>query len=56
MVAIGFNDIVSNPNNLIFIEWPERIHNLIPKPFIAVKFEHVEDEAARDITFEYDKK
>jgi tRNA A37 threonylcarbamoyladenosine biosynthesis protein TsaE len=56
MVAIGFNDIVSNPKNLIFIEWPERIQNLIPKPFIAVTFEHTQEESARDISFEYEKK
>lgn len=39
MLVLGWKDMVSNPQNLIFIEWPEKIEGLL-RPHIVVKFEH----------------
>ena len=40
MLNLGWNDIIMDPNNLICVEWPERISGIMPE-HIMVKFEHV---------------
>jgi tRNA threonylcarbamoyladenosine biosynthesis protein TsaE len=51
MINLGWNKIVTNPKNLICIEWPERIAEILPK-HIIIKFEHSEwkGETSRKIT------
>lgn len=36
---LGWNDLVSNPANLIFVEWPEKVPGLIPQDAIKVRFD-----------------
>jgi len=38
---LGWKDLISNPKNLIFIEWPENVHKILPKEHICVCLEHV---------------
>lgn len=40
MLVLGWKEMISDPQSLIFIEWPEKIEGLLP-PHIVVKFEHV---------------
>lgn len=47
---LGFKEIVSEPKNLVFIEWPEKIKKLIPKNAVWIKFKVV-DEKTREISF-----
>jgi|SRR3989344_1010719 len=42
MLNLGWSGIISDPKNLICVEWPERIKGIMP-PHIVLKFEHVED-------------
>jgi len=37
---LHFQEIISNPENIIAIEWPEKISSLLPKNTILIKFEH----------------
>jgi len=30
LIALGFNDLKSDPGNLIIIEWPERVRGILP--------------------------
>ena len=49
--SIGLSEILKNPENLVLIEWPERIKNiLLKKQIIAIKFSHI-DETSRKISF-----
>lgn len=41
MINLGWQEIISDPKNLICVEWPERIAGIMP-PHIMVKFEHAE--------------
>lgn len=50
LAALAFNEIVGNSKNIIFIEWPERVKEVLPKNMIKIKFVFV-DETARDITY-----
>ena len=42
MLNLGWREIISDPQNLICIEWPERIAKIMPE-HIMVKFEHVSE-------------
>jgi len=39
ILDLGFEKIILNPQNLVAIEWPERIKKIIPKNTIWIKFE-----------------
>ena len=47
---LGFEEIINNPENIVAIEWPERISEILPKDAIKIKFEFV-DENKRKIVF-----
>ena len=49
LVSLGWHDMVSNPDNLIFLEWPERVAELLPKDHVKIYFTAV-DETRRKIT------
>ncbi len=49
IINLGFNEIIKNPKNLIFIEWPEKIKNLLPPDTIWIKFKTI-DKNKREIT------
>ncbi len=40
ILALGFKNIISDPKNIIAIEWSERIKNIIPVGALRVSFEH----------------
>ncbi|HEY4508774.1 MAG TPA: tRNA (adenosine(37)-N6)-threonylcarbamoyltransferase complex ATPase subunit type 1 TsaE [Candidatus Paceibacterota bacterium] len=47
LLYLGWNDIISDPKNLIFIEWPERVADIMPE-HIHIHFTHV-SENSREI-------
>lgn len=49
---LGFEKIVSNPTNLVFIEWPEKIKKIMPRETVWIKF-RVVDKNIREITFNF---
>lgn len=44
LLKIGWQDIYSNKENLIIIEWPEMVEGLIPSNAIKVKLSHMGDD------------
>ena len=38
--GIGWNDIMSDPENIVLIEWPERVKKLLPKGTKTIRFSH----------------
>lgn len=36
---LGIDEIIRNPNNIVLIEWVEKIKNLLPKETIWISFE-----------------
>lgn len=47
--AIGWQEIISDPKNLIMIEWPELVADAMPANTRYIDFKHI-DETAREIT------
>ncbi len=43
LLHLGWSEIISNPTNLILIEWPERVADIMP-PHIKIRFTHTKDE------------
>ena len=47
---LGFATLVQDPENLIFIEWPERVADVLPHTMRTVLFSFI-DEDTRSITY-----
>ncbi len=40
---LGFKEIISRPENLVVIEWAEKIKNILPKDTAWIRFEHLRE-------------
>lgn len=45
---LGFLDLISDPKNLIVIEWPEIVEEILPENTVKVKFEII-DHTTREL-------
>ena len=43
ILSLGFKDIIKNPENIVAIEWPEKIKKLLPEEVISIQFDHLEE-------------
>lgn len=50
ILSLGWEELVSDPENVIIVEWPERIEKILPERSVRIKFEWL-DENRRKITF-----
>ena len=50
LVLFGWKEIISNKNNLVVVEWPEKIKSVIPKYAMKVSLSHINEET-RKINF-----
>ncbi|MCL4353069.1 tRNA (adenosine(37)-N6)-threonylcarbamoyltransferase complex ATPase subunit type 1 TsaE [Patescibacteria group bacterium] len=44
---LGMQEIISDPQGIVAVEWAERIKNILPKERIDIKFEYVGKRARR---------
>lgn len=49
LLSLGLKEIFSDPQNIILIEWPERIKSYLPKNIIKLKFKYGQKENERII-------
>jgi len=47
LLALGFKQIISNPKNIVLIEWADKIKNLLPAKTIWLRFKHGKTENER---------
>lgn len=40
ILDLGWNEIIANRNNVVIVEWAERIKRIIPRRAIWIKFSH----------------
>lgn len=40
ILQFGFKEIISKPENIVAIEWPEKIAQCLPKKIISIQFKH----------------
>ncbi len=48
LLSLGFTEILKDPKNLILIEWPERVAEILPKNLIKINFKFI-SETEREI-------
>ena len=48
LAKLGFEEIVADSHNLIFLEWPENVAKVLPKDYLTIKFSFI-DENTREI-------
>jgi len=48
--TLGWDELVKDPKNLILIEWPEKIAEVLPNNIIKLKFQYI-DENTRKVVF-----
>ncbi|MFA6436926.1 MAG: tRNA (adenosine(37)-N6)-threonylcarbamoyltransferase complex ATPase subunit type 1 TsaE [Candidatus Paceibacterota bacterium] len=44
LIEIGIKDILADPQNIVFIEWGEKIAKLLPKNIIRIKIKHLKED------------
>ena len=49
LLELGFKDLIGNPENLIVIEWADKIKKILPKEILKIEFENL-GEDKRKIT------
>ena len=43
ILQLSFEEIISSPENIIAIEWPEKIKGLLPPKIISIDFNHLKE-------------
>jgi len=51
ILELGWKEIISDPKNIIAVEWPEKIKKGLPKNAIFIKFKFI-DNKTREIKFD----
>lgn len=46
-IDIGLMDLVSDAQNVVAIEWPDKVENMLPENSVNIYFEYVGDEKRR---------
>jgi tRNA threonylcarbamoyladenosine biosynthesis protein TsaE len=54
MENLGFEEIISDPKNIVCIEWPEKIKKILPPDLISISFNILEGDK-REIIIDYGK-
>jgi len=49
LLELGFKEIISQPKNIIVIEWAERVKKILPKNTLWFKFEYIDKNKRRII-------
>jgi len=49
LLTLGFKEIISNPKNIIAVEWADRIRKIMPKDSIWIKFDFIDRNTRRMI-------
>lgn len=51
LLELGFKELIRNPENLIVIEWADKIKKLLPSKIIWIKFENLGKERRKIIVY-----
>lgn len=52
IIDLDFKKIIKNPENIVLIEWPEKILKFLPKNTIKIDFEHRKKTNERNINID----
>jgi len=43
LLDIGLNEVISSPENIVAIEWSERVKSVLPENILKIKFDFIDD-------------
>ncbi len=49
LIALGFEEVITDPQNIVLVEWPEKIKKILPKGTSWLTFKHGKHENERHI-------
>lgn len=52
LTPLGFKEVLRNAENLVLLEWPERVQDALPEPFVRLSLTLGPDEA-RTLSYTY---
>ncbi|MFA6536436.1 MAG: tRNA (adenosine(37)-N6)-threonylcarbamoyltransferase complex ATPase subunit type 1 TsaE [Candidatus Paceibacterota bacterium] len=52
LAKLGFADLLNNQENLILLEWPEKVADVLPKDYVRIDFKFI-DENTREISTDF---
>ena len=52
LLNLGFKEIISDPQNIVAIEWAERVRKILPKEVLILTFEFI-NKRTREIVLKY---
>ena len=52
LLDLGFKEIISNPQNIVAIEWAEKVRKILPKEVLILTFEFI-NKRTREIVLKY---
>ena len=41
LLPLGIKEIISNPQNIVIIEWSDRVREILPKKYIKIHIDHM---------------
>ena len=47
ILELGFKEMISNPDNIIAVEWPEKIKKVMPKDSFFIDFAFIDKETRK---------
>lgn len=50
ILNLGWEEIISNPKNIVLVEWADKIEKILPKNCVKIKFKHLKGDK-REIIF-----
>lgn len=50
LLALGFEEMIGDPKNIVLIEWPEIMEGHLPKETISIRIEHPKTGSARIVS------
>jgi tRNA threonylcarbamoyladenosine biosynthesis protein TsaE len=50
LAPLGFDELMQEPGNLIFLEWPERVQAALPAPAARIAF-RLNDDGSRTVSY-----
>jgi tRNA threonylcarbamoyladenosine biosynthesis protein TsaE len=52
ILELGLKEILENPENIVAIEWPEKVKKILPKNIITINFKFI-DKKTRELTIRF---
>lgn len=50
--ALGVRELIKDPDNILLIEWSDRVSKILPKKYIKIHIDHI-DKQTRKISIDY---